>query len=838
MPEPTRAQLLGYAVALVLVVALGARWISSRAAGGVGETAPAAAGAGSGGGAGAPDGRVRLDTGGDGGRERAVVHVAGAVRRPGVYRLSDGARVQDAVRRAGGAARGADVGGVNLAARVADGQQIVVPRRAASGAAAAAGAGAAAAGSAGGAVQGPPISLNNATPEQLDTLDGVGPATAQKILAWRRGARRLSQRRGPRPGAGHRPEAAGGAARAGAAMSRPGRVAAARHAAPALRRAVAASRGAAAGALAAVRARPVEAITAMVAGGLLAGARWPALVPVLAVAAAALGGLRRVLGLTLAAAVLGGAAFADVRLEGLDRSALRPLLGHAIAGEATLLEPVRTQAFGRRVAIVSWHDERVLLRAASRVRVPAVRVGDVVAVRGGLRALGAHDAWLRPRNVHAVLAAESVRATGRRRRGAAGAVDAVRRRAENALTAGVPAPEASLLRGMALGQDDALGGRAREDFRAAGLAHLVAASGANVMLLAALALGLAAIAGVPWRARLVAVLGLIALYVPLAGAGPSIQRAGVMGAAGVVALLAGRPAARRQAVLLAAVVTLALNPRAAEEPGWQLSFAAVVAILALARPLRDGLAARRLPAGLAEAVALTVAATIGTAPLVAAHFGRTSLVALPANVLAVPAVAPAMWLGLLAAAAGQVSEAAASVPAALAAYPAAYLSWLARVAAGAPQAEARVTPAAVAVVCAATAAAILALRAETSGGGPLSRSARRRRRRLALAAAGVAVAVAAVALAVGRPARTAPEPEGVRVSVLDVGQGDATLVQDGGHAVLVDAGPRDSAGGGRAPRRGRTAPRRPRGDPRPGRPRRWRRGGPARDGGRGRPRRP
>jgi competence protein ComEC len=159
-----------------------------------------------------------------------------------------------------------------------------------------------------------------------------------------------------------------------------------------------------------------------------------------------------------------------------------------------------------------------------------------------------------------VLAAESVRATGRRRGGLAGAVDAVRRRAEDALTVGVPGPEAALVRGMALGQDDALGERAREEFRAAGLAHLVAASGANVMLLAALALGLAAVAGVPWRVRLVAVLGLIALYVPLAGAGPSIQRAGVMGAAGVVALLAGRPAARCQAVLLAAAVTLAVNP--------------------------------------------------------------------------------------------------------------------------------------------------------------------------------------------------------------------------------------------------------------------------------------
>ena len=78
-----------------------------------------------------------------------------------------------------------------------------------------------------------------------------------------------------------------------------------------------------------------------------------------------------------------------------------------------------------------------------------------------------------------------------------------------------------------------------------------------------------------------AALALVALYVPLAGGGPSIQRAGVMGVAGLVAALAGRPASRWYALGLAAAVTLALNPRAAGEPGWQLSFAAVVGLLAL-----------------------------------------------------------------------------------------------------------------------------------------------------------------------------------------------------------------------------------------------------------------
>ena len=102
----------------------------------------------------------------------ALVHVAGAVRHPGVYRVGPAARVGDAIRRAGGAGRRADLDAVNLAARVTDGQQVVVPQRA--GATGASG------------TAGPePVSLGSATAEQLDTLDGVGPVMAAKIVEWR-----------------------------------------------------------------------------------------------------------------------------------------------------------------------------------------------------------------------------------------------------------------------------------------------------------------------------------------------------------------------------------------------------------------------------------------------------------------------------------------------------------------------------------------------------------------------------------------------------------------------------------------------------------------------------
>jgi competence protein ComEA len=104
------------------------------------------------------------------------VNVVGAVRRPGVYRLADGARVADAVARAGGVTRKAQIELVNLAARVADGEQVVVPRRGAIGGAPAAASGSAPSG---------PVHLNSATIEQLDALPGVGPVTAQKIVDYR-----------------------------------------------------------------------------------------------------------------------------------------------------------------------------------------------------------------------------------------------------------------------------------------------------------------------------------------------------------------------------------------------------------------------------------------------------------------------------------------------------------------------------------------------------------------------------------------------------------------------------------------------------------------------------
>ncbi|HEY3020882.1 MAG TPA: ComEC/Rec2 family competence protein [Solirubrobacteraceae bacterium] len=505
---------------------------------------------------------------------------------------------------------------------------------------------------------------------------------------------------------------------------------------------------------------------------------WPVVVVLSAILAA--GGMvrRPALGLAAAVALLAGAGAGEARLRAADRPSIRPLLGRAFDAPAYALEPTRERAFGgwaiaARVSAGRWRGVRMVLRGGPRARPPAVHVGDELRARGRVVALAPWERYEAVRGARAALAVEDVRVTGRRRGGLDGAIDGVRRRAEAGLQRGLPAAQAALARGMVLGQDDALDVGSRDEFRASGLSHLLAASGQNVALLALLASGGLAAAGVGLRGRLGGALALVALYVPLAGAGPSIVRAGVMGAAALVAALAGRPGSRAYALLLAAAVTLVIEPRAADDVGWQLSFAAVIAIALLARRWRDALTRRRVPGPLAEASALTAAATVGTAPLLAVHFERLSLVSPAANLLAAPAVAPIVWLGTLAALAAQLPATGALVAIldALAAFPLGFVGWVAHAAASAPHATVAVAlggPIAVVGAYAGLGALVVSRRARALAAG-------------ALVAAGLPAAWGRV-----HPPRA---PRDLTVSFLDIGQGDATLVQHGERAILVDTGP-------------------------------------------------
>jgi competence protein ComEA len=192
MPESTRPSALAVA-AVVAVLAVGAYLMRRPAPAGSAGSAGRSASAVRVTPPGAADSRTGHPTpgaaaAGSSATARVVVQVAGAVRHPGVYSLPGGSRGIDVVRRAGGTTHGADLTGVNLAAKLEDGKALVVPRRAAGGAGvvtASGTGGPAGPAGAGAGSPGAPINLNTATAEQLDALDGVGPATAAKILAYR-----------------------------------------------------------------------------------------------------------------------------------------------------------------------------------------------------------------------------------------------------------------------------------------------------------------------------------------------------------------------------------------------------------------------------------------------------------------------------------------------------------------------------------------------------------------------------------------------------------------------------------------------------------------------------
>jgi competence protein ComEA len=163
MPDTPRHVLALWALGLVAVVMLGVRYLGRD------DDPPGASG---------PAAAIQVGEA-SGGSSRVTVHVAGAVRHPGVYRLSPRSRVVDAVRRAGGARRRADLSALNLAAKLEDGRQVVVPLRPRAGDPVPA---------AGGAATAPagPIDLNTATAEQLDEFDGIGPGMAGSILEYRK----------------------------------------------------------------------------------------------------------------------------------------------------------------------------------------------------------------------------------------------------------------------------------------------------------------------------------------------------------------------------------------------------------------------------------------------------------------------------------------------------------------------------------------------------------------------------------------------------------------------------------------------------------------------------
>jgi len=177
MVDHPKLRLAAYAVAAVLLTVAGIRYLDGRSAGVEAGGAPIAldgAERGS-----RPESKAKAV-------RRIYVHVAGAVRRPGLFRVPAGSRTAAAIGRAGGLSRKADLASVNLAAPLQDGQQVLVPEAGAAPApAAASGTSGTTGSSVAGAAPAAPISLSSATPEQLDTLDGIGPTLSERIIEYR-----------------------------------------------------------------------------------------------------------------------------------------------------------------------------------------------------------------------------------------------------------------------------------------------------------------------------------------------------------------------------------------------------------------------------------------------------------------------------------------------------------------------------------------------------------------------------------------------------------------------------------------------------------------------------
>ncbi|MEV8508067.1 ComEC/Rec2 family competence protein [Actinoplanes sp. NPDC051475] len=359
-------------------------------------------------------------------------------------------------------------------------------------------------------------------------------------------------------------------------------------------------------------------------------------------------------------------------------------------------------------------------------------------------------------------------------------------RAAGTLRAGLqracaPLPEdvGGLLPGLVVGDTSRMDPSLVEDFRATGMTHLNAVSGANVAIILGVVLFLVrwARAG-PVLAALICAVAL-AGFVILARPSPSVVRAAAMGAIGLVGLAAGRPRAAVPALASGVAVLVLVDPELAGDAGFTLSVLATGGLLLLAPHWRDALCRRGWPAPAAEALAVPAAAQVACGPVVAAISSSVSLVAVPANLLVVPAIAPATLLGVSAAVLSPIWPAAAEFAAWTAQWPA---RWLVVVATYGARVPAGAVPwpggAAGALLLAALTVALLV-------------AARRPvvRRLVAVVAAGAVLG----ALPVRLLASGWPPPRWIVVTCA-VGQGDAVVLPAGkGRAVVIDAGPEPEA---------------------------------------------
>jgi competence protein ComEC len=395
------------------------------------------------------------------------------------------------------------------------------------------------------------------------------------------------------------------------------------------------------------------------------------------------------------ALLLAGWWWGSFRLDAIDRSPLEQLLGTAEQAEVVVTAPPRRSGFAVRAQGELHRFGMLRVTEPVQLELPVGRVpaqGDVLRLLGVLRRPHGPEhgfderTYLRRHGIHVVLKVDRWRIVGRR--GGLGSVaDRLRAFVTRGLSKGSSGEHRAVLLGVVLGADEGLSQSLRDRFRASGLYHLLAVSGQNVALVAGGALLVAWLLGIPRVLGEIGALAAIASYVLAVGAQPSVVRAGVAGALGSIAWLLARERDRWWFLVVAALVLLAWSPYALFDAGFQLSFAAVVAIFTLAPRLGCALEGYPVPKKAAGFLAVSTACGLATAPILWLQFHAVPLLAVPANALAAPAVGPLLGFALTAAAVHPVAPSAAAALTWLAGWCAAYLALCARVVGGLPFAQ-------------------------------------------------------------------------------------------------------------------------------------------------------
>lgn len=349
----------------------------------------------------------------------------------------------------------------------------------------------------------------------------------------------------------------------------------------------------------------------------------------------------------------------------------------------------------------------------------------------------------------------------------------VKRWAVGTMARHLPPASAALLAGLLLGERSQFPPEAHEAFRRAGVYHILAVSGFNVGLIASAIFAGLALLRLPRRLAALAAILLLVGFAMVVGGEPSVVRATLMATVLLLGLLVAREASLFNSVALAGLLLLVWRPGDLWDPGFQLSFAATLGILHLAPAWTRALRERGCPPWLAAAVAVSLGAQLGVVPIMLTHFNQLSLAGIVANLVVVPLAALATTLGLASLLLSLLSDGLGHLL-----FQSAWLLLLAlRAAVGAFAA----VPAAMVHLPAPPPATVVAFY------GALALSPRWGAGRTAR---GAVTALAAVVLAASLWPWVRPGDGRLRLTFLDVGQGEATLVElPDGRRLLVDAGP-------------------------------------------------